>query len=328
MPRVLITPHLVYELDVPCRRALLEAGLEVVYPPGAMSLMDPKVLLEHLDGVSAVLAGMEPFNREVLEASNLRVIARAGVGYDAVDMAAATERGVVVTITPGTNEVSVAEQTLALMLGVMRGFPERDREVRCGIWKRVPLPRLAGKILGLVGLGRTGRAVATRAQALGMTVIGSDPVADPTFVAQYGIRLVTVDELLAEADIVSLHAPATPQTIRLIDSRALAKMKPGSVLINTARGSLVDEAALCEALRSRHLMAAGLDVFDVEPLPTDSPLLELDNVLLAPHMGGLDHDSVEAMTTMAAQSITELYQGGWPGQGRIVNEDLRAGWKW
>jgi phosphoglycerate dehydrogenase-like enzyme len=328
MPRVLITPHLVYELDVPCRRALLEAGLEVVYPPGAMSLMDPKVLLEHLDGVSAVLAGMEPFNREVLEASNLRVIARAGVGYDAVDMAAATERGVVVTITPGTNEVSVAEQTLALMLGVMRGFPERDREVRCGIWKRVPLPRLAGKILGLVGLGRTGRAVATRAQALGMTVIGSDPVADPAFVAQYGIRLVTVDELLAEADIVSLHAPATPQTIRLIDSRALAKMKPGSVLINTARGSLVDEAALCEALRSRHLMAAGLDVFDVEPLPTDSPLLELDNVLLAPHMGGLDHDSVEAMTTMAAQSIAELYQGGWPGQGRIVNEDLRAGWKW
>lgn len=328
MPRVLITPHLVYELDVPCRRALLEAGLEVVYPPGAMSLMDPKVLLEHLDGVSAVLAGMEPFNREVLEASNLRVIARAGVGYDAVDMAAATERGVVVTITPGTNEVSVAEQTLALMLGVMRGFPDRDREVRCGMWKRVPLPRLAGKILGLVGLGRTGRAVATRAQALGMTVIGSDPVADPTFVAQYGIRLVTVDELLAEADIVSLHAPATPQTIRLIDSRALAKMKPGSVLINTARGSLVDEAALCEALRSRHLMAAGLDVFDVEPLPTDSPLLELDNVLLAPHMGGLDHDSVEAMTTMAAQSIAELYQGGWPGQGRIVNEDLRAGWKW
>jgi len=328
MPRVLITPHLVYELDVPCRRALLDAGLEVVYPPGAMSLMDPKVLLEHLDGVSAVLAGMEPFNREVLEASNLRVIARAGVGYDAVDMAAANERGVVVTITPGTNEISVAEQTLALMLGVMRGFPERDREVRTGVWKRAPLPRLSGKTLGLVGLGRTGRAVATRAQALGMTVIGSDPVADPTFVAQYGIRLVTVDELLAEADIVSLHAPATPQTIRLIDSRALAKMKPGSVLINTARGSLVDEAALCEALRSRHLMAAGLDVFDVEPLPIDSPLLELDNVLLAPHMGGLDHDSVEAMTTMAAQSIAELFQGGWPGQGRIVNDDLRAGWKW
>lgn len=328
MPRVLITPHLLYELDLPCRRAIEDAGLEVVYPPNAMSLMDAADLLRQLDGVSAVLAGMEPFNREVLAASKLRVIARAGVGYDAVDMAAATEHGVVVTITPGTNEVSVAEQTLALLLGVMRGFPGRDQEVRSGVWKRIPLPRLAGKTIGLVGLGRIGRAVATRAQGLGLKVIASDPLADPAFTSKHEIRLVTLDELFAESDIVSLHTPATPETVHMINAKSLAKMKPGSVLINTARGSLVDEAALADALGSRHLMAAGLDVFDVEPLALDSPLLALDNVLLAPHMGGLDHESLEAMATMAGRSIAELYRGEWPGNGRVVNDNLRAGWKW
>lgn len=328
MPRVLITPHLLYELDLPCRRAIEEAGLEVVYPPNAMSLMDPADLLQHLDGVSAVLAGMEPFNAEVLAKSNLRVVARAGVGYDAVDMAAASKRGVVVTITPGTNEISVAEQALSLLLGVMRGQPGRDQEVRSGVWKRVPLPRLSGKTIGLVGLGRIGRAVATRAQGLGLKVIASDPLADSAFAAKHDIRLVTLDELYAEADIVSLHTPATPETVRMINAKSLAKMKPGAVFINTARGSLVDEAALAEALRSGHLMAAGLDVFDVEPLALDSPLLALNNVLLAPHMGGLDEESLEAMATMAGRSIAELYRGEWPGNGRVVNEELRAGWKW
>jgi phosphoglycerate dehydrogenase-like enzyme len=303
------------------------AGLEVVYPPAGLSLFNPANLIEQLRGIDAVMASVESYDQRVLAASNLRVIARVGVGYDAVDVAAATERNVAVTITPGTNEHSVAELTMALILGVMRGFPYRDQEVRTGKWTKRALPRLAGQTLGLVGLGRIGKAVVPRAQGMGLSAIAHDPFADRDFAAKHQVRLCTLPELLAEADIVSLHLPAAAGTSNLINRQTLAQMKQGAVLINTARGSLVDEAALVEALRSGHLRAAGLDVFQVEPLPLDSPLLEFPHVLLSPHMGGLDEKSLEAMSTLAGQCIAQLYQGRWP-EGCVVNEQIRAGWTW
>lgn len=327
MPRALVTPHLLYEQPGPYRDVLTAAGFEVVYPPGAKSLMEPQVLAEHLAGIDAVLAGMEPFSREVLAGSKLRAIARVGVGYDAIDVDAATELGIPIAITPGTNEVSVAEHTIALLTGVMRGFPGREREVRTGQWLRRPAPRIAGKTLGLIGLGRIGKAVVPRAQGLGLKVIASDPFPDETFAAQNNVELVSLDRLLAEADIVSLHLPASVETNDLINAATLAKMKRGAVLINTSRGNLVDEQALYEALASGHLYAAGLDVFKQEPLPLDSPLLTLGNVLVAPHMGGLDDASLEAMSRMAAQCVADLYQGRWP-EGCIVNDSLREGWHW
>jgi phosphoglycerate dehydrogenase-like enzyme len=327
MPRVLVNPSVLYQAPGPYRDVLQAAGMEVVYPQAGVSLLDRRNLLAQLKGVDAVLASVEPYDREVIQASGLRVIARVGVGYDAVDVAAASDHNILVTTTPGTNEHSVAELTIALLTGIFRGFPYRYHEVRSGKWTKRALPRLSGKTLGLVGLGRIGRAVVPRAQGLGLQVIAHDPLADPEFAEQFGVRLCSFAELLNEADIVSLHMPATVQTTNLINRQTLAQMKRGAVLINTSRGALVDEDALCEALRSGHLMGAGLDVFKVEPLPLNSPLLELENVFLSPHMGGLDEESLEAMTTLAARCVAELYQGRWP-EGCVVNAELRSGWKW
>ncbi|HVA47181.1 MAG TPA: phosphoglycerate dehydrogenase [Pirellulales bacterium] len=329
MPRVLVTPTVIKNQPGPYRNVLETAGFEVAYPSVKLSesVPDAGLLMEQLQGASAVLAGSELYDREVLEKAGLRVIARMGVGYDAIDVAAASRAGTLVTIVPGTNHHSVAETTLVLLLGVFRGFPGRDREVRGGVWRRQALPRLAGRTLGLVGLGRIGQAVVPRAIGLGLKVIAYDPQPNEAFAGLHGVKLMSLDELLADADIVSLHLPCTPETTDLIDARTLARMKQGAVLINTSRGGLVDENALAEALAGGKLMAAGLDVFKTEPLPLDSPLLKLDNVLLSPHMGGLDFESQRDMSTMAAQCIADLYQGRWP-EGCVVNAELRPGWKW
>jgi D-3-phosphoglycerate dehydrogenase len=327
MPRVLVAPSLLNRQPGPHEEVLSAAGLEIVYPEDSDALDDASVLIDHLDGIDAVIAGMEPFNAEVLAASKLRVIARVGVGYDAVDVPSATEHGVAVTITPGTNEISVAEQALALIIGVFRGNPWRDRSVRDGSWIRRSLPRLGGKTLGLVGLGRIGRAMVPRAQGLGLSVIAADPFADKAFAAENNVRLCELDELWAEADVISLHAPATPETYDLVNAETIAKMKPTAVVVNTARGSLIDENALADALAAGRLFGAGLDVFKTEPLPSDSPLHKLDNVLMSPHMGGLDEESQEAMTRLAADCVANLYKGTWP-EGCVVNDELRDGWKW
>ncbi len=327
MPRVLVTPAMLHEEDGPFRTILEDAGLEVVFPPGGLALMDPVTLESHLAGIDAVLAGMEPFNREVLSNVKLRAIARMGVGYDAIDVPAATKFNVPVAITPGTNEPSVAEQTLALIFGVMRGLPERAREVRGGHWLRQTLPRLEGKTLGLIGLGRIGKALVPKAHGLGLKVIAYDPFVPPELAVELGVRLCTFDEVLEQSFIVSLHCPLNDETRNLIDADAIAKMQVGSVLINAARGGIIDEDALAEAMRRGHLMGAGLDVFETEPLPLDSPLLGLDNIVLTPHMGGLDHESQVAMSSLAAECIAKLYHGEWP-QGCIVNDELHESYKW
>jgi len=306
---------------------LQQAGFEVVYPPADANLSEPAVLRQVLQGADALLASTEPLTRGILAESRLRVVARSGVGYDSVDVAAATDLGIVVTITPGAVDVSAAEHTLALLLCLTRGIIERDRQVRTGVWERRALPQLAGKTFGVVGLGRIGRAVAVRALGLHMNVIAYDPQPDREFAREHDIGLRSFDDLLQEADVVSLHLPSLPETADIINADSLAKMKRGAILINMSRGATVDEAALCEALRSGHLFGAGLDVFKQEPLPPDSPLLTLDNVVLCTHTGGLDEFSEVAMTSMAAQSIVDLYQGRWP-EKCVVNRTLRDGWQW
>jgi phosphoglycerate dehydrogenase-like enzyme len=329
MARILVTPSVIKHQPGPYRDVLEQAGFEVAYPTAKLSesVADPELLLSQLEGAAGVLAGSEIYNREVLSRTKVRVIARMGVGYDAIDIPAASDYGILVTTVPGTNQHSVAEQTIALLLGVFRGFPGRDQEVRSGVWKRRALPRLAGRTIGLVGLGRIGQAVVPRAIGLGLKVIAYDPFPNESFAGLHGVKLCGLDDLLAEADIVSLHSPCTPETTNLINADTLQRMKPGSVLINTARGGLVDEQALAEAVASGHLMAAGLDVFKVEPLPSDSPLLKVDNILLSPHMGGLDLESQRDMSTLAAQCLVDLSQGRWP-EGCVVNAEIRPGWKW
>jgi phosphoglycerate dehydrogenase-like enzyme len=329
MPRVLITPALLQEIDGSYRRVLEEAGLEIVYPPEGLSLAEPDTLIQQLRGIDAVIASVEPYTRKVLQASSLKVVARNGVGYDSVDVQAATDLGIAVAITPGINQEAVAEHAVALMLAAAHGYPARQDQACRGKWhEREVLPRLAGRTLGLVGLGAIGKAVVPKAVGLGLKVIAHDPAADRDFAAKHGVGLCSFEALLAEADVVSLHLPCTPETTDVINARTLAGMKPGAILVNTARGGLVDEDALVEALRSGKLRAAALDVFKVEPLPPESPLAQMGNVLACPHMGGADQESLNGMAELAAQNIVDLYRGRWPGGGRIVNSQIRDRWKW
>ena len=230
-----------------------------------------------------------------------------------------------VTITPGVNHISVAEHTLTMILGLLRLVIERDAGVRDGSWRRYPMPRFGGKTLGLIGFGRIGKAVATRAQGFGVKVIAHDPFPDREFAAKHDVRLCTLDEIWAESDIVSLHMPGAPGSKALINRETLAKMRPGSLLINTARGVLVDEEALADALVAGHLAGAGLDCFVVEPLPTSSRLGKLPNVLLSPHMAGQDHESAAGVGSLACECLVRLYKGQEVAPGCLVNPSNFSG---
>lgn len=307
---------------------LQAAGFEVLPGTRTEDYWQADALIRELQGCAAVVAGSEPYSRAVLEAlPELRVIARTGVGFDAIDLQAADDCQVVVTTTPGVNHHSVAEHTIALLMGVARGFPDYDQRVRTGRWLRIEYPRVMGSTLGLVGLGRIGQAVATRAIGLGMKVLACESNPRLDFCRQWGIELVSLDALLARSDYVSLHVPMTPQTRKLMNAERFAHMKPGSVFLNTARGGLVDEPALIAALQSGHLRGAGLDVFETEPLPLDSPLIRMSNVLLSGHVAGLDVESQRDTLTMAAETIIALRNGQWPEEC-IQNLKGRRGWQW
>jgi len=327
MPRVLVTPTILRNVPGLYSDTLLQGGFEVVYPPEGCDTMRPENLLPLLAGADAMLASVERMTREVMTKTRLRAIARLGVGYESIDTAAASDLGIAVTITPGTLEESVAEHTVALLLGVTRAIVQRDREVRAGRWSRVAMPRIAGRTFGIIGLGRIGRAVVPKVQGLGMKVVGYDPYADRDWASRAGVTLMNLSELLQSADVVSLHTTTTPETANMINRSTLAQMRPGSILVNTGRGALVDEEALCEALDRGHLFGAALDVFKTEPLPVDSRLLKYENVLLCTHMGGIDWDSQVAASNLAAQCIVDLYRGKWP-EACVVNRDIRDRYKW
>ncbi|HAA48929.1 MAG TPA: 3-phosphoglycerate dehydrogenase [Planctomycetaceae bacterium] len=308
---------------------LANAGFDVEAVDRSVDLFDEDTLINQMQGASAVSAGSEPYTARVIEnLPDLRVISRSGVGFDAIDLAACDEKGVVVTVTPGVNHHAVAEHTIALLMGVARGFPERHDRVKDGRWFREPYPRVMGSTIGILGLGRIGRAVATRAVGLGMNVLAFEPFPQQEFVETWRVELVDdLNELIPRCDYLSLHLPNMAETHHVINAERLALMKPGSVLINTARGPLVDEAALIEALQNGPMRAAGLDVFEVEPLPTDSPLLSLQNVLLSGHVAGLDNESHEGTFEMVADTIIKLHSGEWPAD-RIVNMKGVGDWAW
>jgi phosphoglycerate dehydrogenase-like enzyme len=307
---------------------LKAAGFECLFPPDGLDLNVEKNLASLLKGVVATIAGSEIYSKNVIDAApDLRVIARSGVGFDAIDLAACDKAGVVVATTPGVNHHAVAEHTIAMLMSIARGYPGLDRRVRSNTWTRIPYPRVMGRTIGLVGLGRIGRAVATRAAGLGMKVIAYEPYPQKEFVEWWKIDLVSLDELLGRSDFVSLHLPMSRESHHLMNTERFAKMKPGSVLLNTARGLLVDEKALYAALKSGHLAGAGLDVFEVEPLPLDSPLLTLDNVLVSGHVAGLDHESQHDTFKMDAEIIIDLYRGKWPAEC-VQNLKGQTGWKW
>lgn len=308
---------------------LLEnAGFEVSCMIDRTNVADEDFLIQELVGCEAIVAGAETYSERVLRAlPELRAIVRSGVGYDAIHLPTTEELGIVVATTPGVNHHAVAEHTIALLMGVARGFPEGDRVVRENRWVRTARPRVMNSTIGIVGLGRIGQAVATRAIGLGMNVLAFEPYPNQEFVDQWKIEVVELDDLFARSDYMSLHCPATAESQHMIRAENIAKMKFGSVLINTARGGLVNEPDLCDALESGHIRAAGLDVFDIEPLPLDNPLLEADNVLLSNHVAGLDNESHLDTFKMVAEIIIDLHGGGWP-RHCIQNLKSVTDWRW
>ncbi len=242
--------------------------------------------------------------------TRLQVIGRAGVGVDNVDLEAATRSGITVVNAPTGNTIAAAEHTMALLLGLARRVAAADASMRRGEWKRAQFQgvELRGRTLGIVGLGKIGMAIADRARAFEMTLLGSDPYVSPEQAARHGIELADLDTLLARADAITVHVPLTRATRGLIDAKALARMKPGAFVLNVARGGIVDEAALADALRSGHIGGAGIDVFDAEP-PVGSPLLEAPGTLLTPHLGASTAEAQVAVAVEVADQIVDVLAG-------------------
>jgi phosphoglycerate dehydrogenase-like enzyme len=326
MSRVLIAPATLAGIQASFIPVLRDAGFELVFPPSAHQLTEEE-LIEQLRGIRASLAGSEPYTPRVLAAHpQLRIIARAGVGYDAVDVRAASAHGIVVTITPGTNQDTVAEHTFAMMLALAKHIIPLHNGTRAGKWPRQANLPLRGRTLGLAGLGRIGKAMVIRGACFGMKILAYEPYPDHQFLAQHRITLTTLDKLLAESDFLSLHVPLTSESKHMINKKSLALMKPTSFLINTARGALINDADLIEALKTKRIAGAGLDVFEPEP-PPPSELFEMDNVVVTPHVAGIDLQSRDDMAESAARAIVDLSRGQWPVE-KIVNAEVRDRFNW
>lgn len=327
MQKILIGPSPLATADGPWLQTLRKAGFVAVYP-SRHAQMTEEELLHHLQGVVATVAGSEPYTSRVLQAHpQLRVIARAGVGYDAVDLSAATEHGVAVCYAPGTNQEAVAEQTFALMLALAKDLIEQCNAVKGGHWPRRATIPLRGRVLGIAGLGRIGKAVALRGACFGMKLLAYEPFPDTSFCEQTGVQLVPFERLLSEADFVTLHMPLTTESRNLMNRDTLARMKPTAFLINTARGGLVCEADLLQALQGRRLAGAALDVFEHEPPAKTHALFSLPNVVVTPHAAGVDLQSRDDMALSAVEAIISLSRGEWPAE-KVVNPDVRARFRW
>lgn len=312
--------------------------------PSVLDLLGDSVEIRHVDGTDrpALLAAVADadallvrsatkVDAEVLAAANhLKVVARAGVGLDNVEVPAATARGVMVVNAPTSNIVSAAEHAAALLLAVARRIPAADASLRGGEWKRSSFNgvELNGKVAGIVGLGKIGQLLAQRLAAFGMDLIAYDPYVAPARAAQLGIELVTLDELLARADTISIHLPKTAETKGLIGADQLAKVKPGVIIVNDARGGLIDEQALADAVREGRVGGAGIDVFATEPT-TASPLFELANVVVTPHLGASTTEAQDRAGTDVARSVLLALAGEFVPDavnvqtGGVVGEEVK-----
>ncbi len=291
-----------------------ERGVELLRQAGWNIVLTTKDNLdsEIADAEALIVRSATRVTPELLEkAARLRVVGRAGVGVDNIDLEEATRRGVLVMSTPGGNAVSVAEHTFALLLALARQVPRHDKAIHEGRWEKSSAAgtELRGKTLGLIGLGRIGSEVAVRADAFDMRVLGYDPYISEAAAHEVQVELVPLEQLLAESDFVSLHTALSPATQNLINAATIAKMKKGARLVNAARGELIDEAALAEALKSGKLAGAALDVFVEEP-PKNSPLTSLPNVIATPHVAGSTAEAQEEVGTQIAVQVRDYLADG------------------
>jgi D-3-phosphoglycerate dehydrogenase len=294
--------------------ARLEAAGCAVIPNTVGRAYRADELIDALRGVDAIITGTDALTAEVIDGADaLRTIAKHGVGLDNIDLAAARRRGIVVSATAGAIHDSVADHTLALLLALARNVVTAHSDVTAGGWGGHMGMELRGKTIGIVGLGRIGKEVYVRAQAFGMRVVAYDPYPDEAFAAAHEVSFMPLGELLGTSDIVSLHAAGGGAGGHLIGEAELEQMKPSAFLVNTARGGLVDEAALATALRTGQLAGAGLDVFAQEP-PSGSPLLGLPNVVLTPHAAGFTREGLLRMGDMAVENCLRALRGEPPLQ--------------
>lgn len=280
-----------------------------------------KIENQGLKNFDAIIVGVQKITRDMLENSSIKIIAKHGVGIDNIDLQAATEFGIPVTITPNANAVSVAELTIGLIFVLARKLVELHKTLyeKRQFISSVGI-ELLGKTLGVVGFGAIGREVARRAVCLGMRVLVYDPYVQEESLQQIGAEKVELDELLKQSDFVSLHVPLNESTKNLIDKNKISLMKKTAYLINTARAGVIDETALVEALKNGQIAGAALDVFEPEPLPADSPLFDCPNLILTPHVGAHTFEAILRMNMMAAESIVDFFNGKIPKY--IVNSSI------
>lgn len=309
--KILVTARSFIKTSGRHKELLEQTGYQVVENPLDRPLKEAEMVELIRDADGAIL-GLDEVTAKVIEAGRqLKVLSRYGVGVDRVDLKAATAAGVVVTNTPGTNHIAVAELTLGLMLSLARRIPEHDRIVKGGSWNRVRGTELAGKTLGIVGLGWISREVIRRAFAFDMRIVVQTAYPDKELADHYGVEYLPLERLVREADFISLHCAFTPERADLIGEKEIRAMKPTSYLINTARGELVDEGALLVALQEGWIAGATMDAFKEEPA-TGSPLVKLNNFIATPHIGATTLESVIRMGILAVENALQVLRGERP----------------
>ncbi len=310
--RILVTPTSYGKTDSRLKSELENLVGEVIYNPTSKPLRSAEVA-RLLAGVDGFIAGLDEIDRLALvQADRLKVIARYGVGVDNIDRTAAWEKGITVTNTPGANASAVAELTVGLILSLARRIPEAAAATRSGGWPRLTAVSLDQKTVSLLGFGAVGKQVARRLGGFDCDILAYDPYPDLDFAMEHNVQLVKQEEAIQEADFLCLHLPLLPETRALVNADFLSKMKKSSFLINTARGELIDEAALADAIQNGRLAGAGLDVFAHEPPSPDNPLLKLPQVLVTPHCSSHTDGAMNAMGWMALNDCLAVLRGEEP----------------
>lgn len=304
MTKILVTPRSFGKHSHAAIELLEKQGLEVVFNPYGRILTEEEMKKEIAD-VEGIIVGVDPLNSDILaKATNLKAISKYGVGTDNIDLDYCKVHQIPVTITNNANSDSVADFAFGLMLAVARRLVEVDSACRRLDWGKKTSIGVYGKTIGVLGTGAIGKGVIKRAKGFNMNILAYDVYKDEAFAEEYGVQYAPLDQIFAESDFISLHLPAVEETKDLINREAFEKMKETAILVNTARGELVDETALYEALKNKKIWGAGVDVFKNEP-PENKKLLELDNIVIGAHSAASTVEAVDAMSWMAAKNILE-----------------------
>lgn len=284
-----------------------------------------KSVISHLKTADVGIIDIQPYGEDIFREidTSTKLLVRFGVGYDKVDLPAASRHGIAVARTTGANTLGVAEMALTLLLAARRGLKNAQRQVDAGVWEKTVVSETIGSTIGILGFGAIGRALTGLLSGLGCEIVAYDPYLDEKQAAELNVRAVGLEELFRISDAVSIHTPYTPSTHHLVGKELLSIMKPTAVLVNTARGGIVDEDALYEALASKKIRGAALDVFEEEPLPVTSPLLKLDNLLLSPHLSSQTEESLWRIYKLAVDIAEDFFAG--KGSPHILNPDYAKG---